>query len=281
MTAAGATTRVLSRRAWVEQVMGMPVSIHLRGPGSRSAKAESRVQAAYDELRAVDVLFSPYLRDSEVSRIDRGELRVEDAHQLVAEVVALCQTASVLTGGSFDAFYLAGEALPGRRGFDPTGLVKGWAVQRVAEHLAAGLGCDVSVNAGGDVSVRPGADPLPWRIGIEDPADPARVLAVLPLTRGGVATSGTARRGRHLVDPGTGRRVTDALSVTVVGPSLLWADVLATAAFVRGPVDGLAMVEGLTGYEALVVAEDGALTATSGLRGADPRDQTLSGDMSG
>jgi thiamine biosynthesis lipoprotein len=266
VTAAGAGTGTApARRAWVEQVMGMPVSIHLRGRGSRTAEAESRVQAAYDELRAVDVLFSPYLWDSEVSRIDRGELRVEDAHPLVAEVVALCETASVLTGGSFDAFYLAGRAGPGRRGFDPTGLVKGWAVQHAAEHLAAGLGCDVSVNAGGDVAVRPGADPLPWRIGIEDPADPARVLAVLPLTRGGVATSGTARRGAHLVDPSNGRPVADALSVTVVGPSLLWADVLATAAFVRGPVDGLDLVEGLTGYEALVVAGDGALTPTSGV----------------
>ena len=287
MTATGATgatgATAPTRRAWVEQVMGMPVSIHLRGRGSRSAEAESRVQAAYDELRAVDVLFSPYLWDSEVSRIDRGELRVEDAHPLVAEVVALCETASVLTGGSFDAFYLAGEALPGRRGFDPTGLVKGWAVQRAAEHLAAGLGCDVSVNAGGDVAVRPGADPLPWRIGIEDPADRARVLAVLPLTRGGVATSGTARRGRHLVDPASGCTVADALSVTVVGSSLLWADVLATAAFVRGPVDGLAMVEGLTGYEALVVAGDGSLTTTSGLTGAagPPPSQRSMGDMSG
>jgi thiamine biosynthesis lipoprotein len=279
VTATGAPAP--SRRAWVEQVMGMPVSIHLRGRESRTAEAESRVQAVYDELRAIDVLFSPYRPDSEVTRIDSGELEVGDAHPLVAEVVALCETAAVLTGGSFNAFYLAGEALPGRRGFDPTGLVKGWAVQRAAEHLAAGLGCDVSVNAGGDVAVRPGADPLPWRIGIEDPADPARVLAVLPLTRGGVATSGTARRGRHLVDPRSGRPVADALSVTVVGPSLLWADVLATAAFVRGPVDGLAMVEGLTGYEALVVAGDPAQTTTSGLRGADPRVQTWTGDMSG
>jgi thiamine biosynthesis lipoprotein len=282
VTATGATTAP-ARRAWVEQVMGMPVSIHLRGRGSRTEHADSRVQAAYDELRAVDVLFSPYLWGSQVSRIDRGELRVEDAHPLVAEVVALCETASVLTDGSFDAFYRAGTAAPGRRGFDPTGLVKGWAVQRAAEHLAAGLGCDVSVNAGGDIAVRPGADPLPWRIGIEDPADPARVLAVLPLTRGGVATSGTARRGHHLVDPRSGRPVAEAMSVTVVGPSLLWADVLATAAFVRGPVDGLALVEGLTGYEALVVAGDGALTTTSGLtEAASPSAaQRPIGDMSG
>ena len=109
------------------------------------------------------------------------------------------------------------------------------------------------------------------------------MLAVLPLQRGGIATSGTARRGRHLIDPSSGRPATDALSVTVVGPSLLWADVLATAAFVRGPVDGLAMVEGLTGYEALVVAGDGALTTTSGLTvAASPATpQRPMGDMSG
>jgi thiamine biosynthesis lipoprotein len=278
-SASASTGTAPPRRAWVEQVMGMPISIHLRGAGSRSAESDSRVQAVYDELRAVDVLFSPYRSDSDVSRIDRGELAVEDAHPLVAEVVGLCETAAVLTGGSFDAFYRAYRAHPGtRRGFDPTGLVKGWAVQRAAEHLARGLGCDVSVNAGGDIALRPGIDPQPWRIGIEDPADPRQVLAVLPLVSGGVATSGTARRGRHIVDPHTGTAVADALSVTVVGPSLLWADVLATAAFVRGAVGGLALVESLTGSAALVVDRDGALATTSGL---EPVGQALTGDMSG
>jgi FAD:protein FMN transferase len=263
------------RRAWVEQVMGMPVSVHLRGAGSRSATAEARVAAVYDELRAIDALFSPYRPDSQVRRLDRAELAIEDAHPLVSEVVGLCETARILTGGSFDAWRPAEGA---RRSFDPTGLVKGWAVQRAAEHLARGLGCDVSVNAGGDIALRPGIDPQPWRIGIEDPADPRQVLAVLPLVSGGVATSGTARRGRHIVDPHTGTAVADALSVTVVGPSLLWADVLATAAFVRGAVGGLALVESLTGYEALVVDRDGALATTSGL---EPVGQALTGDMSG
>ncbi|HEU5110536.1 MAG TPA: hypothetical protein VFT95_18500, partial [Micromonosporaceae bacterium] len=54
-------------RAWVEQLMGMPVSVHLRGDGARSETADARVQAALDELRAVDVLFSPYRPDSQVS----------------------------------------------------------------------------------------------------------------------------------------------------------------------------------------------------------------------
>ena len=63
------------RRSWVEQVMGMPVSVHLRGPGSRSSGARSRVQAVHDGLRAVDALFSTYRPDSQVSLIDRGGSR--------------------------------------------------------------------------------------------------------------------------------------------------------------------------------------------------------------
>ena len=262
---------VPDRRAWVEQVMGMPVSIHLRGPGARLAGTESRVHAAYDELRAVDVLFSPFRPESDVSRIDRGELTVGAAHPLVGEVAALCDTARALTAGAFDAWRPDAD---GRLRFDPTGLVKGWAIQRVADHLAAGLDCDVSVTAGGDIAVRPGRVAGPWRIGIEDPRDPSSVLAVVPLVAGGIATSGTTHRGRHLVDARTGSPVDEVLSVTVVGSSLLWADALATAAFVLGR-DGLDLVETVAGYEALMVDRHG-FRPTSGLR----VDQARTEDMS-
>jgi len=259
---AGVTGRAVERRSWVEQLMGMPVSVHLRGAGSRSELADSRVRAVYDELRAIDLVFSPYRPDSDVSRVDRGELAVADAHPLVAEVVALCETARALTEGAFDAWRPVRAGGPRR--FDPSGLVKGWAAQRAADHLAAGLSCDVSVNAGGDVALRPGRDAAPWRIGVEDPADARRILAVVTMASGGIATSGTAHRGRHLVDPRDGAPAGAAQSsVTVVGPSLLWADVLATAAFVRG-ADGLRLVEDL-GYQALTVAADGATATTSGL----------------
>jgi len=261
---------VPDRRAWVEQVMGMPVSIHLRGPGVRSAEAEARVQTAYDELRAVDLMFSPFRAGSDVSRIDRGELTIGTAHPLVGEVAALCDTARALTGGAFDAWRPDG----GRLRFDPTGMVKGWAVQRTADHLGAGLECDVSVNAGGDVAVRPGRQARPWRIGIEDPRDVSQVIAVVPLVSGGVATSGTVHRGPHLVDPRSGRAADEVLSVTVVGSSLLWADALATAAFVLGR-DGLGLVETVAGYEAVVVDQDGIRT-TSGLAEAQARTEDMS-----
>ena len=127
----------------------------------------------------------------------------------------------------------------------------------------------MTVNAGGDIAIRPGTEPQPWRIGIEDPRDPARVLAVVPMTTGGVATSGTAHRGPHVVDPRTGAAASELLSVTVVGPSLLWADVLATAAFVLGH-DGLALVESVLGYEAVAMGQDG-LRTTSGLAAAAAR----------
>ena len=252
-------------RAWVEQLMGMPVSVHLRGDGARSETADARVQAAFDELRAVDVLFSPYRSDSQVSEIDRGELAVADSHPLVREVVDLCRTAASLTGGAFDAWRQVEGAPPGTARFDPTGLVKGWAVQRAADHLGAGLGCDVAVNAGGDVAAHRGTRAVaPWRVGVEDPADPTRVLAVLPLVTGGVATSGTAHRGRHLTDPRTGSAAAGLASVTVTGPSLLWADVLATAAFVAGE-GALDLVAGVPGYQALVVGLDGAVSQSEGL----------------
>jgi thiamine biosynthesis lipoprotein len=258
----------VEHRAWVEQLMGMPVSIHLRGDGARSAAADGRVRAVFDELRAVDVLFSPYRADSQVSAMDRGELAVADAHPLVREVVDLCREAATLTGGAFDAWRPVAGGRPGTTRFDPTGLVKGWAVQRAADHLGAGLWCDVAVNAGGDVAAHPGIEApaavAQWRVGIEDPADPARVLAVLPLVSGGVATSGTAHRGRHLTDPRTGAPAAALASVTVTGPSLLWADVLATAAFVAG-AGALDLVAGVPGYQALVVGPAGEVTQSEHL----------------
>lgn len=231
------TAVVPDQRAWVRQIMGMPVSIHLRGTGLHSASVETTVDEAFEEMRGADTLFSTWQRGSEVRRIRRGELAMEDADPLVREVAAWCRVAQERTGGAFTC------ELPDEDGtlrWDPTGLVKGWAVERAAKVLAALPGHAHSVNAGGDIAVG-GADrsvpgpPRPWRIGIEDPRDRSRIADVVELTKGGVATSGTAARGAHLYDPAHGEWVRRTGSVTVVGPSLLWADVWATALFVGPP----------------------------------------------
>ena len=225
----------MTRRAWVEQIMGLPVSIHLRGPDVRGPEAERAVAAAYTELARLDALFSTYRPDSPVSRQRRGE--VVDDDPLLVEVAALCADAQELTGGAFTAWLP--DADGGVTRYDPTGLVKGWAVDRAALELAGLPATAWAVNAGGDVLVGrhahvapEGEDAAAWRIGVEDPADRSRMMAVVPLTRGALATSGTAARGAHLYDPKTGQMVDRTGSRTVVADTLLWADVWATALFV-------------------------------------------------
>src|SRR4051794_14720403 len=98
--------------------MGMPVAVEVR-EGELAAGALDRVFAW---LRFVDATFSPYKPDSEVCRIDGGELAPADAHPLVREVMARCERLRALTGGYFDA--------RARGPLDPSGLVKGWSVDR-------------------------------------------------------------------------------------------------------------------------------------------------------
>lgn len=263
------------RRTWVEMIMGLPVSVTLRGPGARGDRVDQAVQALYADLRRVDRMFSTYRRDSEISVLRSGALSRELASPDMREVLELCVQARTLTGGFFDA---EPPQPGGRRQLDPSGLVKGWAVERAARGLGLLEGLDWLVNAGGDVLGRAIHGPA-WRIAVEDPRDRTRVLCVLPLHNGAVATSGTAARGRHISDPRTGSPAADhLLSATVLGPSLTWADVLATAAFVEGPA-ALARVADLPNYEALLVLPDGRRTATPGLaaranrrRGHDCRD---------
>lgn len=259
MTAA-VQTPALPKRTWVEMVMGLPVSVTVRGPEARGDRADGVVQALYADLRRADRVFSTYRADSEVSLLRSGALAAQLASEQVREVLGLCEQARDLTGGCFDA------ELPqpdGRRLLDPSGLVKGWAVERAAQVLDGLDGVDWLVNAGGDVLGR-ALHGEPWRVAVEDPRDRSQLLCVLPVTGGAVATSGTAARGRHLVDPRTGGAAADTLlSATVVGPSLTWADVLATGAFVEGPA-ALRRIEALDGYEALLLLADGRFTGTSG-----------------
>ncbi|MEO7235495.1 MAG: FAD:protein FMN transferase [Lapillicoccus sp.] len=253
------------RRAFVEPVMGLPVSVHVRGPRARGPEVEAAALAMFAALRADDATFSTWKPDSPVSRIRRGELRLEDAGPRVAEVAALCEEATARTGGAFSAWLPGPDGQPA---FDPTGLVKGWAVEQAFDALVDRLatigagegGHDALVSAGGDVAVACARTDTPdWMVGIEDPRDRSRTLLMVPLRRGAVATSGTAARGEHIVDPATGAAPTGLLSATVIGPSLTWADVYATAAFVRGP-DAAAWLGTLPDHDDLA----GVLVDTAG-----------------
>jgi len=244
----------------VAHVMGMPVSLAVRGRWAGTEVAENAWTNAMAWLSEVDEVFSTYRADSWVSRLGRGEVTVDDCPDVVAEVLDLAARAFEESEGAFDV-WRAGQEHTG--GFDPSGVVKGWAVQRAAtafDHLDE---TDFCLSAGGDlVCVTRQADSEPWRIGIEDPHDPARVLAVVPVLNGAVATSGLAHRGAHIVDPATGLTPTGFASVTVVCDDLTWADIDATAAFVMGARGERWLVE--RGRSGVIVTADGVARTYGG-----------------
>jgi thiamine biosynthesis lipoprotein len=238
--------------------MGMPISLALRGRHADDLVARAAWAGVMETLRRVDRVFSTYRADSAVSRLGRGEIGLEDCPPEVAEVVELGAAAERESGGAFSI------RLPRPDGavvLDPSGVVKGWAVERAAGGLRALPDTDFCLSAGGDMTCRT-LDPRasPWRIGIEDPADPRRIRAVVPVFTGAVATSGTAHRGSHLVDARTGRQPVGVASVTVVAACLTWADIDATAAYAQGP-EAARWLETRPGRSGLVVWGDGTLTA--------------------
>ncbi|QNG39459.1 FAD:protein FMN transferase [Geodermatophilaceae bacterium NBWT11] len=239
----------------------MPISLALRGRHTTDRAARDAWAEVMTELRDVDRVFSTYRADSAVSRLGRGEITVEDCPPEVAEVLALAAAAERDSDGAFSA-WLPGT--DGTRRLDPSGVVKGWATERAAAWLAQLPETDFCLSAGGDLTCRT-LDPAgpPWRIGIEHPADPGRVLAVLPVATGAVATSGTAHRAAHLVDARTGRAPTGTAQVTVWGDSLTAADIDATAAYALG-TDAASWLATRRGRSALVVGSDGSTTTVDG-----------------
>jgi thiamine biosynthesis lipoprotein len=234
--------------------MGMPVSLALRGAHAEGPRADAAWDAVLAVLTEVDAVFSTYRPDSVVSRLGRGELDPADCPPEVAEVLALGEQARRDSGG---AFAVRRRGPDGTEVLDPSGVVKGWAGEQTAVALRSLPDTDFCLSLGGDLVCRTlDAGSPPWRIGIEDPADPRRLLAVVPVPTGGVATSGTAHRGRHLVDARTGAPPEGVMSVTVVAASLTDADVDATAAYARG-ADAARWLETRPGRTGLVVWADG------------------------
>lgn len=222
----------LRPRHHVEHVMGMAVSIDVR-----DAVGPEAIDSVVAWLHHVDETFSTHRADSPVSRLGLGELLLSDMDDEVLGVLALCEELYDDTDGVFDV--LSVPAPNGSR-FDPSGVVKGWAIERAAELLEALGAHHFCINAGGDIALRGGPEPgTPWRVGIRHPGDTATIVAVVEgAGRLAVATSGTYERGAHIIDPATGEPTADVASVTIVGPDLTYADAYATSVFVMG-VDGL------------------------------------------
>ena len=233
----------------VEHIMGFPISLRIDDDNVPGVAAD----AVFAWLHEVDDRFSPFKPDSEVSRLDRGELESGELSGDLTEVLGLCEEYRVATKGAFDV------RLPGR-GLDPCAMVKGWAVQRAADLLEAAGVRTYCLNAGGDVV----AAGRPWRVGVRHPEHADQLCTVLELTEGGVATSARYERGDHILDGRTGRPATGLLSLTVVAPTLTEADATATAAFAMG-AEGIDWAAAREGCEVFAVDADRQVFRTPGL----------------
>jgi thiamine biosynthesis lipoprotein len=231
----------------VEQIMGMPIVVEVRDD-----------DAPFDEVfgwfRWVDETFSTYKPGSEISRVARGESSTTPE---VREILERCDELRARTNGYFDAY--AGGPL------DPSGLVKGWAVDHAADLLDAAGVREYVVNAGGDMRLRG-----TWRVGIQHPLERQAVAAVVEATDLALATSGEYARGRHVLDPHTGEPSEGILSVTISGPDLATADAYATAAFAMGAQIAPHWVARLRDYGALLILDDERMLSTPSF-GCAPR----------
>jgi thiamine biosynthesis lipoprotein len=246
----------MPRTVHVEHCMGTVFTIDVRDTSAPGGDWATAVSAAVTLLHDVDRVFSTYRSDSDISRLRRGELRLRDAHPDVRTVLDLCADVQLETHAAF-------SAMRGGR-LDPTGLVKGWAIDRASALLRKHGSGNHAVNGGGDVLVAGEAAPgRPWGIGVVDPADRTRVLETVLARDLAVATSGTAERGAHIDDPATGRSATGLLSATVIGPSMTLADAYATAAFVMGR-DAIEWIRDVPGYEVMLVTPDGTRMTSRG-----------------
>ncbi|WP_063728830.1 FAD:protein FMN transferase [Streptomyces sp. RTd22] len=237
--------------------MGTVFSFDLRDPVTPAVHRALKEAVAW--LHHVDEVFSTYRPDSAISRLGRGEPVPERHGPEVAEVFALCEEAAHTTGGWF-------SHTPGGR-LDPSGMVKGWAIERASQMLDEAGAHNTCVNGGGDIQSRGEAAPgTPWRIGIAHPTRPGELATVVTGRDLAVATSGTAERGAHILDPHTGEPATALASLTLTGHGLTQTDAYATAAFAMG-AGARAWTAALAGHEALGITTTGEIWHTPGFPG--------------
>ncbi len=235
-------------------IMGMPITVEV--VGTRDAK--DALNCVFSYFTQVDSTFSTYKPESEVSRINRGELLLTDASKDVRDIYAASEETCKETNGYFDHHTPEGI-------IDPSGIVKGWSVHQTAKLLHS-LGCDdFCVDAGGDIQTSGTNDAgAPWSVGIRHPFEIDKIVKVVYPNGSGVATSGTYLRGEHIYDPKTGSPVvTPFISMTLIGPNVYDADRFATAAFAMGE-HGMHFIENLSGYEGYAITHEARALVTSG-----------------
>ncbi len=233
-------------------IMGMPITVEIL-----DAKAGTKdFSDIWHHFSAVDGRFSTYKKDSEISKINNGLPRQKWSREMKI-VLGLCEQTSRETGGYFNIFN------NGRH--DPSGLVKGWAINKAAELLRKRGFQNFYIEAGGDIQASGlNADKKAWKVGIRSPFKLDEIVKTVAVSSEGVATSGTYIRGQHIYNPHQpSATLKDVASLSVIGPNIYEADRFTTAGFAMGK-KGIEFIESLAGFEGYMIDANKQATFTSG-----------------
>jgi len=233
------------------QIMGMPIV--LMTPDE--SLTNENIEEVFSFFRHVDETYSPFIESSIVSRINRGGVGEPEYTDELREILAIAKSTKRQTNGYFDVWY--------KGNFDPSGIVKGWAIAKAAQILGKYTD-NFYIEAGGDIQVSGANDEgSPWRIGIRNPFDRHQNVKIITLKDSAIATSGTAIRGEHIYDPINNKELNEVASISVIAPNIIDADRMATAAFAMG-AKGIHFIEQLDGYDAYAVMHDKTAITTTG-----------------
>lgn len=233
-------------------IMGMPITIEVVD----SSSTVKDLRDVFNYLHLVDQKFSPFKKNSEVSRMNANNFSDKKTSLEMKKVILLCKKTKDETEGYFNAYH------DGK--FDPSGIVKGWAIKKSSMLLKEKGFKDFYIEAGGDIQVsgrnRKGKR---WTVGIRNPFNVKEIVKAVFLTNEGIATSGEYERGRHIYNPHSRKIQRDIVSITVIGPDVLEADRFATAAFAMGK-RGILFLEKQKKLQSFMIDKDGIATSTSG-----------------
>ncbi len=235
-------------------LMGMTVIVEIADQNV----TDDAFDKVFAYLTYVDEKFSTYKDTSEISKINKGLIKEVDYSSDMREVFKLSEETKQLSHGYFDIRTPSGI-------WDPSGLVKGWAINNAARILLHDGFKNFYIDAGGDIQAcGKNEEGEAWSVGIRSPFNPEKeIIKVLSIEGKGVATSGTYVRGEHIYNPHVRECVPSAIcSLTVVGPNVYEADRFATAAFAMGK-EGISFIESLEGFEGYSIDNSGLATMTS------------------
>lgn len=234
--------------------MGMPITVEIIDISA----GEQDINEVFSYFKYIDEKFSVYKDTSEITRINSGEIKEYDYSEDMKIVFTLSEETKIKTGGYFDISASNGK-------YDPSGLVKGWAIYNASKILEKLGFNNFYVEAGGDIQVSgKNNEGQNWKIGIRNPFNIKEIVKALCVENKGVATSGTYIRGQHIYNPRQRNKpITEIISLTVIGPNVYEADRFATAAFAMAE-KGIEFIENLPGFECYMIDKNSRAVMTSG-----------------